>query len=65
MTRSPGPSARARSRSRAPQLVLDCLERDASCLDLQMLGEAADSSPSCKMTLEVKIAPIKRRRSFR
>ena len=35
-----------------PQLILDCLERDTSCLDLQMLGEAADSSPSCKMTLE-------------
>ena len=48
-----------------PQFVLDCLERDTSCLDLQMLGEAADSSPSCKVVLEVKIERIKRRRSWR
>jgi hypothetical protein len=48
----------------APELVLDCLERDA-CLDLQMLGEAADGSPSCKLTLEVKIEPIKRKCGFR
>jgi hypothetical protein len=48
-----------------PQLILDCLERDTSCLDLQMLGEAADSSPSCKVMLEVKIERIKRRRSWR
>jgi hypothetical protein len=48
-----------------PELLVDCLERDASCLDLQMLGEAADSSPSCKVVLEVKIEPSKRRRGFR
>jgi hypothetical protein len=30
-----------------------------------MLGEAADGFPSCKIVLEVQIAPIKRRRSFR
>ena len=30
-----------------PELLLDCLDRDTSCLDLQMLGEAADVAPSC------------------
>jgi hypothetical protein len=48
-----------------PELVLDCLERDSSCLDLQMLGEAADGSPSCKATIQVTVEPIKRRRGFR
>jgi hypothetical protein len=48
-----------------PELVLHCLERDSSCLDLQMLGEAADGSPSCKVLLQVTIEPIKRRRGFR
>ena len=48
-----------------PELILDCLERDASCLDVQMLGEAADGSPSCKVMLQVTIEPIKRRRGFR
>ena len=45
-----GPLARAeRARKveiEGPQLIIDCLDRDTSCLDLQMLGEAADSSPS-------------------
>jgi hypothetical protein len=48
-----------------PQLVIDCLDRDTSGLDLQMLGEAADGSPLCKITLEVTIDRIKRRRSWR
>jgi hypothetical protein len=48
-----------------PEFLLDCLERDTSCLDMQMLAEAADSSPSCKVTLEVKIERIKRRQSWR
>jgi hypothetical protein len=48
-----------------PELILDCLERDVSCLDMQMLGEAADGSPSCRAILQVKIEPIKRRRGFR
>jgi hypothetical protein len=59
-------AARARDVTiEGPELVLDCLERDKSCLDLQMLGEAADSSPACKVVLEVTIERIKRRRSFR
>ena len=48
-----------------PQLLLDCLERDESCLDLQMMGEAADGAPSCKIAFEVTIELIKRRRGFR
>jgi hypothetical protein len=47
-----------------PELVLDCLDREATCLDLQMLAEAADSSPSCEVVLRVKIEPIRRRRSW-
>ena len=48
-----------------PELPIDCVERDNSCLDLQMLGEAADGAPSCKVTFEVTIELIKRRRGFR
>lgn len=48
-----------------PQLLLDCLDRDASCLDLQMLAEAADGAPSREIALKVTIAPIKRRRGWR
>ena len=48
-----------------PDRLLDCLDRDTSCLDLQMLGEAADGAPSCEITFRVKIEPIKRRRSWR
>jgi hypothetical protein len=48
-----------------PELLLDCLDRETSCLDLQMLGEAADGSPSFEITFRVKVDPIKRRRSWR
>jgi hypothetical protein len=40
-----------------PEILLDCLDRETSCLDLQMLGEAADSSPSCEVNLKITIDP--------
>jgi hypothetical protein len=65
MTRS---HARTRGRTvtiEGPELILDCLDRETSCLDLQMLAEAADSSPSCEVTFKITIDPIRRRRSWR
>ena len=48
-----------------PNLLLDCLDRETSCLDLQMLGEAADNSPTCEISLTIKIDRIKRSRDWR
>lgn len=48
-----------------PELLLDCLDRDTSCPDLQILGEAADGAASCRIVFRVKIDPIKRRWDWR
>jgi hypothetical protein len=44
----------------ASDLVIDCLDRDKSCLDLQMLAEAAASSRTCEVIIRVKVAKLKR-----
>jgi hypothetical protein len=43
-----------------PDLVIDCLDRDKSCLDLQMLAEAAASSRACEAVIRVKVSKLKR-----
>jgi hypothetical protein len=43
-----------------PDLIIDCLDRDTSCLDLQMLAEAAASSRTCRITIEVTVSKPKR-----
>jgi hypothetical protein len=46
----------------APDLVIDCLDRDKSCLDLQMLAEAAANSRTCEAIIKVKVSKLKRGR---
>jgi hypothetical protein len=43
-----------------PDLIIDCLDREKSCLDLQMLAEAAASSMTAKITIEVTVSKPKR-----
>jgi hypothetical protein len=44
----------------APDLVIDCLDRDKSCLDLRMLAEAAASSRTCEAIIKVRVSKLKR-----
>jgi hypothetical protein len=44
----------------APDLIIDCLDRGKSCLDLQMLAEAAASSKTCEAIIRVKVTKLKR-----
>jgi hypothetical protein len=43
-----------------PELVIDALDRDQSCLDLQILGEAAASTRSAMFVLTVKARKLRR-----
>ena len=43
-----------------PELIIDALDRDTSCLDIQMLGEAAASALSGTVVLIVKAEKPKR-----
>ena len=43
-----------------PELIIDALDRDTSCLDIQMLGEAAASALSGTLVLTVKVEKQKR-----
>lgn len=43
-----------------PELIIDALDRDTSCLDMQILGEAAASAKSGMFVLTVKAEKQKR-----
>ena len=43
-----------------PELVIDALERDQSCLDMQILAEAAASAKSGMIVLTVKVEKLRR-----
>lgn len=43
-----------------PELVIDALDRDKSCLDLQILAEAAASARSGVAVITVKVAKPRR-----